>query len=142
MNLQEHGKNDLIMLNYFTAVASIILFFFGYMVGIAGFIIVSLLLSALMYFAVLMWKGQEINQTAEKYTQVEREASLLALAYLGYSIYLSLGINSLLVFIKEGGALSTFSFLFLMSLSIPAVSYYWLISHKRSNNRNITPKMG
>lgn len=142
MNTRSHFKNDLLRLNYFTIIASVLLFFFGYMVGFSGLITVSLLLSALMYFSVLNRENKLNDNKIQNKIGTEREATLTALAYLSYALYLSLGVNSWLTCLKEVNSPTLFSYIFLISLSIPILSYSWLIKHKTINNQDISAKMG
>ena len=142
MNKQDQSKSDMLRVNGFTILALLLLLFFGSMVGVLGLVIVSFLLSALMYFAVLMGEVKVMSYFSNNVFQPEKEATIVSLFALGYAFYLSLGVHSWLGFLQKNAELTTFSYFFVVTLSFPVFSYFWLYCQQRISGGNITPKMG
>ena len=142
MTKKRRNTDSLLLLNYFTLVALALLFCFGYMVGVTGLVIVSVALSMIMYF-IFCGKGlgKSYENALASTDKIEGQALLIALFYLCYSSYLSLGLYSFISFIKEGSILNLFSYFWLVSLSVPLFPHFLLISYKKNNRSFIAPKI-
>ena len=133
MKLKRVRTDDLIMFSSFTIIAVILLFSVGYFTGNFGFGIVSILLSIAVYFAVVWGKslGRSFANAPADTSKVEGEAIIIALACLGYSVYLSLGLQSLVKYLTEKVDLGLSFFLWLTSFTFPIIFLVCLISYRR-----------
>ncbi len=139
MKIRSMRSDDFLMFNYFTLIALILLFLFGYIIGVFGLGIATILLSILVYFGVAWGKGlgRSFANTSANTDQIEGEAMIIALICLGYSSYLALGLNSLIHFVKEDSVLGLYFYLWLASFCTPILSFYLLASYRKYSNNSI-----
>lgn len=132
MKVKRVRADDLLVFSSFTIIAVILLFAAGYFTGNTGFVIVSILLSIAVYFAVVWGKslGRSFANAPPDSAKVEGEAMVIALACLFYSVYLCLGLHSLVMYFKQDNSLEPLFYLWLISVFSPILCWLILISFR------------
>ncbi len=129
--------DDLSTFSYFTILAVILLSSLGYLAGIVGFVVVSILLSVALFFAVVWGKnlGRSFANAPADKEKVEGEAMVIALASLCYAAYLSLGLHELVLYLKQSNSLGLLFYLWVISISAPIVLWVILANYQSYKDR-------
>lgn len=131
------GMDDLATFSYFTIAAVIVLFFIGYLAGSVGFVVVSIILSVAIFFVVVWGKnlGRSFANAPADKNKVAKEATVIALACLGYSAYLSLGLHELVLYLKQESSLGLPFYFWVVSIIMPVLFWTLLASYRWYKDR-------
>jgi len=137
MKIKKLSMDDLSIFSYFSVPSIILLFSVGYILGELGFVIVSILLTAGTYFVVVWGKnlGRSFANAPADRNKVAKEATVIALACLSYSVYLSLGLHELVLYLKQDDSLGLTFFLWAISIIMPVMFWTLLASYRWYKDR-------
>jgi len=132
MKILNMRMDDLSTFSYFTILGATLLFPVGYLAGSFGFVVVSILLSVALFFVVVWGKnlGRSFANAPSDSAKVERKAMIIALVCLCYSVYLSLGLHSLVMYFKQGNNLGLAFYLWAISISVPVFLWIMLVNYR------------
>ena len=132
MKVKKFSMDDFSIFIYFSVPSIILLFSVGYILGELGFVIISILLTVGTYFVVVWGKslGRSFANAPADRNKVAKEATVIALACLGYSAYLSLGLYELVLYLKQESSLGLPFYFWVVSIIMPVLFWTLLVSYR------------
>jgi hypothetical protein len=132
MKIKEIRTDNLVMFSFFTLVALVLLFPFGYWVGVTGFMIISILLSIAVFIAFSWAKGigRSFTNGGSKTLKKDKEAMIITMVGFGYSAYLSWGLHELTLYLHENIEPKPVFYFWLFSFSAPILTLMLIRSYK------------